>query len=398
MLTFDSIMAMAVVAVIFAIGDFVSEKTRAIISMLFVAVVLFMIGFWTGLIPTDVFATAGISGIATVMVYMILINNGTLLNLREFLSQWKTVVLGLVIVIGGGFLMFVIARIFIGQNLAVAIVGPITGGFVSGLVVSEEANLMGLTDVSLLATIIIAVQGVVGYPLGSFLLRKEATRLLKGYRGGTIVWAPKIEEVSDKAAGGRKRWQLPSMPEKYQTSYILLAKLLIFAFIASRLSTLTGINGFILCLIVGVVAKEFNLIEYNIMGKAGAYGFGILAVFSYVVSGLANVTPSMMASMVWPIIVAFVAGVIGLFAVGLLAGKILGFSVPMSLAVATTRMYGFPGTLILSEEISSKVGQTEDERKMLLDKILPVMLVSGFTTLTIVSVIIAGFFNRFLIA
>lgn len=35
---------------------------------------------------------------------------------------------------------------------------------------------------------------------------------------------------------------------------------------------------------------------------------------------------------------------------------------------------------------------------MLLDKILPVMLVSGFTTLTIVSVIIAGFFNRFLIA
>ena len=31
--------------------------------MLFVAVVLFMIGFWTGLIPTDVFATAGISGI-----------------------------------------------------------------------------------------------------------------------------------------------------------------------------------------------------------------------------------------------------------------------------------------------------------------------------------------------
>lgn len=34
MLTFDSIMAMAVVAVIFAIGDFVSEKTRAIISML----------------------------------------------------------------------------------------------------------------------------------------------------------------------------------------------------------------------------------------------------------------------------------------------------------------------------------------------------------------------------
>ena len=328
MLTFDSILAMAVVAVFFAIGDFVSEKTHAVISMLFVAVVLFMIGFWSGVIPTDVFQTAGISGIATVMVYMILINNGTLLNLREFLAQWKTVLLGLSIVIGGGILMFLIARLIIGQNLAVAIVGPITGGFVSGLVVSDQANAMGLTEVSLLATIIIAIQGVVGYPLGSTLLRIEANRLLKGYRTGSVSWVPKAEEEAVVTETGRKAWQLPSMPAKYQTSYILLAKLLVFAVIASRLSKLTGINGFVMCLIVGVIAKELNLIEYNIMSKAGAYGFGILAVFSYVVSGLANVTPAMMADMVFPIIVGFAAGIIGLFAVALIVGKLLGFSVP----------------------------------------------------------------------
>ena len=398
MLIFDGILAMAVVAVVFAIGDFVSEKTHAIISMLFVAVVLFMAGFWSGIIPTDVFTTAGISGIATVMVYMILINNGTLLNLREFLNQWKTVALGLSIVVGGGVVMFLIARAIMGQNLAVAIVGPITGGFVSGLVVSEQANAMGLPEVTLLATIIIAIQGVVGYPLGSTLLRIEANRLLKGYRGGNISWTPKTEESMVVRDDNRKAWQLPSMPEKYQTSYILLAKLLVFAVIASRLSTLTGINGFVLCLIVGVAAKELNLIEYNIMGKAGAYGFGILAVFSYVVSGLANVTPAMMAEMVFPIIVAFASGVIGLFVVAAPVGKLLGFSIPMSLAVATTCMYGFPGTLILSEEISGKVGHTDDERQMLKDAILPVMLVSGFVTLTIVSVIISGVFNRFLVA
>lgn len=398
MLIFDGILAMAVVAVVFAIGDFVSEKTHAIISMLFVAVVLFMAGFWSGIIPTDVFTTAGISGIATVMVYMILINNGTLLNLREFLNQWKTVALGLSIVVGGGVVMFLIARAIMGQNLAVAIVGPITGGFVSGLVVSEQANAMGLPEVTLLATIIIAIQGVVGYPLGSTLLRIEANRLLKGYRGGNISWTPKTEESMVVRDDNRKAWQLPSMPEKYQTSYILLAKLLVFAVIASRLSTLTGINGFVLCLIVGVAAKELNLIEYNIMSKAGAYGFGILAVFSYVVSGLANVTPAMMAEMVFPIIVAFASGVIGLFVVAVPVGKLLGFSIPMSLAVATTCMYGFPGTLILTEEISGKVGHTDDERQMLKDAILPVMLVSGFVTLTIVSVIISGVFNRFLVA
>lgn len=397
MFTFDSIMAMAVIAIFFAIGDIISEKTKAIVSMLFVAVMLFMVGFWAGIIPTDIFTTAGISGIATVMVYMILINNGTLLNMREFLAQWKTVALGIAIVVAGGFVMFFLARLVIGQNLAVAIVGPITGGFVAGLVVSEQATAMGLPDVALLATIIIAIQGAVGYPLGSFLLRKEANRLLKGYRAGAIAWTPKAEEVP-AAEGGRKRWQLPSMPAKYQTSYILLAKLLLFAFIASRLSMLTGINGFILCLVVGVIAKELNLIEYNIMTKAGAYGFGILAVFSYVVSGLANVTPSMMADMVWPIIVAFAAGLAGIFIVALIVGKPLGFSWQMSLTVATTCLYGFPGTLILTEEIASKVGETEEECKMLKDKILPIMLIAGFTTLTIVSVIVAGIFNRFLIA
>lgn len=55
-----------------------------------------------------------------------------------------------------------------------------------------------------------------------------------------------------------------------------------------------------------------------------------------------------------------------------------------------------PGTLILFEDISGKAGQAEEERQMRKEVILPVMLVSGFVTLAIVSVIISGVFNRFL--
>ncbi len=397
MLAFDGIMSLAVIAVIFAIGDFISTKTKAIISMLFVAVVLFMIGFWSGIIPTDVFVTSGISGIATMLVYVILINNGSLMNTREFLMQWKTVILGLAIVVIGGFLIFFLSRIWIGNNLAVAVVGPITGGFVSGLVVSEAATPLGLTDVSLLATIICAIQGVVGYPLGSFFLRLDANRLLKEYRSGTLSWKPENVKKDDQSAVTKKPWHLPSLPEKYSSSYILLAKILVIALVASRLSMLTGINAFVMCLIVGVIAKEINLIEYNILGKAGAYGFGILAVFSYVVSMLANVTPEMMLRMIFPIVIAFVCGCAGLFIVALIVGRLLGFSWQMSLAVATTCLYGFPGTMILSNEISEKVGTTTDEQQMLKDHILPTMLVAGFVTLTIVSVIISGVFIKFLI-
>ena len=322
MLTFDSIMAMAVVAVIFAIGDFVSEKTRAIISMLFVAVVLFMIGFWTGLIQTDVFATAGISGIATVMVYMILINNGTLLNLREFLSQWKTVVLGLVIVIGGGFLMFVIARIFIGQNLAVAIVGPITGGWVSAVVVNDAIKALGSPDslklAGVLATIIVAVQGIIGSPLASVFLRSEAKRLVKGYNAGTVKWTRTVFEGDEAAQTAVvKKKLIPPLAAKYQTPFVLLGKACLVSLLSFWISNLTGgvVHRYVVCLIMGVIAQEIGFLEHDVMKKSNCYGIGLVICMVSILVFLTAVTPQDVLSLLPVVLGAFVIGLLSMFVI-----------------------------------------------------------------------------------
>lgn len=395
-MSFDSILSFAIIAIIFAVSDFISSKTRAVISMLFAAVVFFMVGFWSGLLPKDIFNTAGISGIGVVLTCMLMVNMGTLLNMKEILGQWKTVVVGLAVVILGGAVMFFLSRIFIGTNLAVAVVGPITGGMVAAMVVSDVATPMGLTQVSLLAAIIVAIQGVVGYPLGSFFLRLESERLVKNYRAGTFHWTH-TDPVKD-SSDGRKKWQLPSIPKQYNTSYLMLAKVSLITLLSSRLATATGINQFIFCLVLGIIFHEINFLDHDIMSKANAYGLCMLAAFSYVVMALNSVTPQMVLEMIGPVIVAFVCGIIGLFTIGLIVGKIVGYSWQMSLALATTCFYGFPGTLVLASEISEKVGANEEEVTMLKDNTVPYMIVAGFVTLTIVSVLISGLFVRFLAA
>jgi len=80
----------------------------------------------------------------------------------------------------------------------------------------------------------------------------------------------------------------------------------------------------------------------------------------------------------------------------MLLGKRLGYTKEMSFAIALTALYGFPPNYILTEEASKALASTTEERDFLMDEMLPKMLVGGFTTVTIVSVIIAGIFINFM--
>jgi hypothetical protein len=40
-------------------------------------------------------------------------------------------------------------------------------------------------------------------------------------------------------------------------------------------------------------------------------------------------------------------------------------------------MFGFPGNLIVSTEVSRSIGETDDEKKYIMEQVLPPMLVGG---------------------
>lgn len=400
----DGMLALTIVCVIFAIGDFISDKTHAVIPVLLFATVTFLILFWSGLVPTTLFTDAGLIQISTMMTGLFIVNMGTLLDLKQFVEQWKVVVLGLAIVIVGGVLMFFVAKPILGNNFAVALVGPITGGWVSAVVVNDAITALGSPDslklAGVLATIIVAVQGIVGYPLASLFLRKEAKRLVKGYNDGSIQWTRTF--FDDQAAASTaavKKKLIPPLPEKFQTPFILLAKSCVVSLISFQLSALTGgaVHKYVICLILGVVAQEIGFLEHDVMKKSNCYGIGLVVCMVSILVFLTAVTPADVAALLPIVVGAFVIGLISMFIVAVLVGKIFKFSWMMSCGITCSCLFGFPGTYVVSTEVAKQIGGTEDERQMILDNVLPKMLVAGFICLTITSVIITGVFINYLV-
>lgn len=399
----DGMLALTIVCVIFAIGDFISDKTHAVIPVLLFATVTFLILFWSGLVPTTLFTDAGLIQISTMMTGLFIVNMGTLLDLKQFVEQWKVVVLGLAIVIVGGVLMFFVAKPILGNNFAVALVGPITGGWVSAVVVNDAITALGSPDslklAGVLATIIVAVQGIVGYPLASLFLRKEAKRLVKGYNDGSIQWTRTFFDGQASETKTAKKKLIPPLPEKFQTPFILLGKSCIVSLISFQLSALTGgaVHKYVICLILGVVAQEIGFLEHDVMKKSNCYGIGLVVCMVSILVFLTAVTPADVAALLPIVIGAFVIGLISMFVVAVLVGKIFKFSWMMCCGITCSCLFGFPGTYVVSTEVAKQVGGTEDERQMILDNVLPKMLVAGFICLTITSVIITGVFINYLV-
>lgn len=400
----DGMLALTIVCVIFAIGDFISDRTHAIIPVLLFASVAFLVLFWTGIIPPTLFTDAGLIPISTMMTGLFIVNMGTLLDFKQFVAQWKTVVLGLGIVIVGGVLMFFVAKPMLGNNFAVALVGPITGGWVSAVVVNDAIKALGSPEslklVGVLATIIVAVQGIIGYPLASMFLRKEAKRLVTGYNGGSIKWTRTFydEQDSNTALPARKKL-IPPLPAKFQTPFILLGKSCIVALISFELSKLSGgtVHKYVICLILGVVAQELGFLEHDVMKKSNCYGIGLVICMVSILVFLTAVTPADVL-MLLPIVAgAFFIGLISMFAIAVIVGKIFKFSWQMSCGITCSCLFGFPGTYVVSTEVAKQIGATEDEEQMILDNVLPKMLVAGFICLTITSVLITGVFINYLI-
>lgn len=387
----DSLLALVIVLVAFAVGDFVSYKTKSIVSMMFVASVIFLIGFWMG-IPETLFADAQLTGFGALMIGLLITHMGTLLSIEDLKKQWKTVLIALAAVVGIGIFLFVVGTPIIGKEYAVASAPPIAGGVVAAIIMGEGATAKGLDAIAVFVTLLVVVQGFFGYPVASFMLNREAKKLLKTFHENNGKASGVETEVAVEPKKERKKL-IPPLSKDLQTTYILLAKLAIVAFVSFRLAALTNdvIHKYVMCLFVGVAAREIGFLEEAVMTKANSFGLAMVALMAVIFGNLAKATPEMLASILFPLIASLVLGVIGISIFSAIAGKLLGYSLEMSIAIGASALFGFPGTFIISNEVANANGKTEEERGAILHEIMPKMLVAGFVTVTIASVVLAGF-------
>lgn len=401
----SQMLALVIVVFILLVGDLVAVRTKAWIPSIFVSAVLFLIGYWT-FFPKDIVAISGVPPVvATMMMYLLITNMGTLLSLHELKKQWKTIVIALSGILGIIAMLMTVGSLIFGFQTVVVAIPPLVGGVVSALIMSEGAKEAGLATLSVFAIVIYVVQGFAGYPITSIVLKKEGKRLLKQYRSGEIgavkVQETAAAEVAAASAVAKPELKLfKNLPDKYNTDFFKFFRLALVAYLAYQVSALAApvvsISPFVLCLLFGVIASSAGFLEKQVLQKANGFGLAIMALMLFIFDGLKQATPGMMMEILFPLVGTIILAVIGMYIFSFIAGKILKVSKDMAFAVSLTALYGFPADYIITNEVIKSLTDDEEEREMLTSHMLPPMLVGGFITVTIVSVILAGIFVGFL--
>jgi hypothetical protein len=398
----SQMLALVILTFILFVGDFVAVRTKAWVPSIFICATLFLLGYWT-FFPQNIVELAGVPPVvATMLMYLLITNMGTLLSIKELKNQWKTIVIALSGILGIITLLFGIGTFLFGFETIVVAIPPLVGGVVSALIMSEGAKEAGLASLSVFAIVIYVMQGFAGYPLTSIMLKKEGKRLLAQYRNGQLAGDAQGKAASEVAAttASVELKLFKNMPAKYNTEFFKFFRLALVAYLAYQVSTLlapvVSISPFVLCLLFGVIATSVGFLEKQVLQKANGFGFAILGLMLFIFDGLKKATPSMMLEIIYPLIGTIVIGVIGMYIFSFIAGKLLKVSKEMAFAVSLTALYGFPADYIITAEVIKSLSEDEKEREMLTSRMLPPMLVGGFITVTIVSVILAGIFVGFL--
>ena len=395
------ILATFIILLIFGVGDIVATKTKAIVSMLFLSSVIFLAGFWTGILPSTLFNDSTLLSVSGVLVCMLLVHMGTTIKVRDFIDQWKTVVVAAVCCVAISLGIYFIGGLIIDRNYAIVGAPILSGGVVATLTMQDAANKLGLTDLAIFAALVMVVQGFVGYPVASLCLRSEAKRVRKLVETGAELKGV-TATISSENAPVKKRL-IPPIPEKYNGANVIMAKVALIGFLATI--TANGVNGWIadatgsaftisnliFALIYGVICKELGFLEEGPMGKASADGFMLVVVTLSVFTNLGSSTPQQVLGMLWPLIVVVVTGSVTFMVLGTLVGKLVGMSWQMACAIGSTCLFGFPGTYIVTNEVVNAIAADEKEKKLMLDHMMPKMLVAGMVTVSITSVLIAGY-------
>ena len=147
----DLITAVLCILAAMVAGEIVSMKTKAFVPSVFVTAVLFLIGYWT-FFPQDIVSTAAFGQpFAGLAMYFLITHMGSLMNIKELLSQWKTVIISIAGVFGILVALLTVGRAVLGYDTVVVGAPPLTGGIVAAVLMQEAAREKGLEMLSVIA-------------------------------------------------------------------------------------------------------------------------------------------------------------------------------------------------------------------------------------------------------
>ena len=385
------------VLIVFLIGDAVGAITKARISSMFVIMMGFMIMFMTGLYPTDIMDISGFSKVSSIGLYFLIFNMGTSVDLQTLKKEWRTVVcaaLGLLCALIG----CMIAMPLVGKEFSFAAGPVINGGIVSTTLMIESCENAGFQTAASLALFIYATQKFVGTLPASNCGLSYAHRILAEYRSGESKFERREENVENKPA---KKTVVDKL-KKYYSPYTCLGIASAVILVSYYLGKVCNgwINTAIWIMIFGIILRNVGLVPHHVLRDyANANGF-----FSFL--AMCTIIPSL-AKVDWSQVPIIGVKAVILYAAALLVMAVVFFFTPawkiigdkkLSIGICCCQFIGYPGTELIANEIANATSKTDEEKDMLLERIRTAYVISGFTSVTILSVFIAGIFSRIIMS
>lgn len=398
-------LAFIICCIAYLVGDAVSTLTKAWIPSVFVTAVIMIIGYWTVLPETLITDSALIPFGSTIGIYLLICHMGTIISLKQLAEQWRTIVVCLAGLLGMCLACWFICPLFMDKNYVVAGLPPLTGGIVAAVTMQTAAAERGLESAAIFAIVMYVMQGFAGYPLTALCQQIHGKKMLKKFRAGEVKMAgsqediDKVNELEAGTAVKKKKKLIPEIPEKWNGPVMILFRLAICAWLATQCAKITfpgigAISGAVWALIFGIIGTTIGFLDPNSLTKANSYGIIMFALMMYVFDGLKNATPAMIGEVLVPMILLIVIGVAGMAIFEWFAAKLLKLDYTLALANGLTALYGFPPNAIITENTCKALGETKEEYEFLMADMYPSMIVGGFTTVTITSVLIAGWFTN----
>ena len=397
---YNFVLAFVICAAAYIIGEVVSIVTKAWIPSVFVTAIVMLVGYWT-VFPHDLVSDSKMIPFgSTLGIYLLITHMGTVISLKQLKAQWKTIVVCLSGLAGMCVLAWFICPLFMDKTLVIAGLPPLTGGIIAATTMQTAAANAGLEVAAVFAITMYCVQGFAGYPITAVCLQVEGKRLLKEFRDGGSVPVALAENPMAMVDEPDRKTLIPPVPKKYDSAVVTLIKLGIVAWFATLLGGVSfpfigKISGAIWALVLGVIFTTLGFLDRNSLNRANSYGIVMFALMMYVFDGLKDCTPEMLVSIIVPMLVLIVIGVLGMAVASFIIAKVLKMSFPLAFANGLTALYGFPCDAIITESTCKSLAQTDDEFNFLMSKMFPSMIVGGFVTVTITSVFIAGAFASF---
>jgi MFS family permease len=388
----DPVVATLIVLAIISLGEIMSIWTRAKVPTLLVVTIVIFALFETGIVPKNIIEASTFAVVGAVLQPALLVHMGTMIPMKVMKSQYKAVLITLIgLVFSILFILLIIPLIF-NYSTAVAGAGPLTGGLIAYLVTAEALQKAGLASLIAIPIIVLTLQGLVGMPLTSLLLRRHGLKIRRSMDAGTYTAATvALDEVGEKDIPDEETKKRTLIPEKYlQSSFILLFMIFIGGAIAIGLENLTGISYSLFGLAIGIFGAYIGFYPARVLEKANGFSIAMVGLVFIVLASLASTTLENILSVLPAVATIIVIGTIGLIIGGYIGSKIFKWDPNKGISVVLTAMYGFPGDYLISQEVSRSIGRTKEEEEAILNEILPPMLIGGFTSVSVGSVVIAS--------